>query len=207
MERQKRRGLRSPGRGAHATLVGGRPARSVAVLGRVGAGSGHHGPARVAAGRRRDTAERLSDGPLSLNAIAKGEIVERACAAALVPGRGVRGLLLNVGGDLRVCGELLRTLGIACPRADSESSEPIAVIAVQDRAVATSGSSQRGFRIHDRWYSHIFDPRTGIPADRVASATVIAPRSADADALATIVMCLRPRRACGWSRRFPTPSV
>ncbi len=37
------------------------------------------------------------------------------------------------------------------------------VIAVKDRAVATSGSSQRGFRIDDRWYSHIFDPRPGCP--------------------------------------------
>jgi len=141
------------------------------------------------------TAERLSAGPLTLNAIAKGAIVEWACAAALAPGGGVRGLLLNVGGDLRVCGEAPRTLGIASPFADSESSQPIAEIAVQDRAVATSGSSQRGFRIHDRWYSHIFDPRTGMPADRVASATVIAPRSADADALATICNVLEPEES------------
>ena len=59
------------------------------------------------------TAERLSDVPLSLNAIAKGEIVERACDCCSVQSRGVRGLLLNVGGDLRVCGDGPRTLGIA----------------------------------------------------------------------------------------------
>jgi thiamine biosynthesis lipoprotein ApbE len=141
------------------------------------------------------TAERLSDGPLSLNAIAKGEIVERACAAAMVPDHGPRGLLLNVGGDLRVCGDAPRTLGIASPVADSESSAPITVIAVKDRAVASSGSSQRGFRIQDRRYSHIIDPRTGMPADRIASATVVAPRSADADALATICNVLEPEES------------
>ena len=36
----------------------------------------------------RGTAERLSDCPLSLNGIAKGYIVERACDAALDRGRG-----------------------------------------------------------------------------------------------------------------------
>src|SRR5262249_51457697 len=67
------------------------------------------------------TAERLSDCPLSLNAIAKGYIVERACAAAMAEGGrgGIRGVLLNVGGDLRVRGELDRTIGIADPGADS----------------------------------------------------------------------------------------
>src|SRR5579883_1108277 len=84
------------------------------------------------------TAERLSDGPLTLNAIAKGYIVERACAAAMDAGgrSGIRGALLNVGGDLRVCGELDRTIGIADPRADSETSAPIASIVVHDRAVS-----------------------------------------------------------------------
>jgi FAD:protein FMN transferase len=136
--------------------------------------------------------ERLTDCPLSLNAIAKGYIVDRACAAALVPGRGLHGLLLNVGGDLRVCGEAPRTLGIAAPWADSESTEPIALLEVQDRAVSTSGSSQRGFRVNGHWYSHILDPRSGLPADRIASAVVVAPRSIDADALATICNLLTP---------------
>jgi thiamine biosynthesis lipoprotein ApbE len=132
------------------------------------------------------TAQRLSACPLSLNAIAKGEIVERACAAALVPEQGVHGLLLQIGGDLRVCGLMTGTLGVASPAADSESSQPITMVELKDRAAATSGSSQRGFRINDRWYSHIIDPRTGMPAGNVASATVIAPLSAAADALATI---------------------
>jgi FAD:protein FMN transferase len=138
------------------------------------------------------TAERLSGAPLSLNAIAKGYIVERACAAALGEGRGVRGLVLNVGGDLRACGEPARTVAIAAPKLGSESTEPIASIEVRDRAVATSGSYQRGFRINGTWYSHIFDPRSGLPAGGVAAATVIAERSADADALATILNVLSP---------------
>ena len=65
------------------------------------------------------------------------------------PGRGVRGLLLNVGGDLRVCGETPADDRIARPgptrRRPSRSP-----IEVKDRAVATSGNSQRGFEIEGR---------------------------------------------------------
>ena len=149
------------------------------------------------------TAERLSACPLSLNAIAKGEIVERACAAALDQSRGIRGLLLNIGGDLRVCGDLAQTIGIVSPGADSETSEPIARIEVRDRAVATSGNTHRGLRINGRWYSHIFDPRSGLPAEGTAGATVIAPRSADADALATIFNVLTPEESVRMANALP----
>ena len=86
-------------------------------------------------------------------------------------------------------------LGIAAPWADSESTEPLALLEVKDRAVSTSGSSQRGFRINGQWYSHIIDPRSGTPADRIACATVVAPRSIDADALATICNVLEPEES------------
>ncbi len=138
------------------------------------------------------TAERTSDCPLSLNGIAKGHIVETACEAALDQSRGVRGVMLNVGGDLCARGKISATIGIAAPWADSESSEPLAYLAIADRSVATSGSSQRGFRIQRRWYSHIFDPRTARPVEHVTSATVVAARGIDADVLAKVFNVLPP---------------
>jgi thiamine biosynthesis lipoprotein ApbE len=140
------------------------------------------------------TAERVSDCPLSLNGIAKGYIVGRACEVALEE-REVKGVLLNVGGDLRVSGEISQTIGIAAPWADSESSDPLAFIEVKNRSVATSGRSQRGLKIGGKWYSHVFDPRTGEPVERVASATVVAPRAMDADALAKVCCVLEPEES------------
>jgi thiamine biosynthesis lipoprotein ApbE len=133
----------------------------------------------------RQHIERLSACPVTLDAIAKGFIVERACAATSGP--GVRGVLVNLGGDLRAAGEPARSIAIAPPRGDSDSAGvvPLAVVEVRDRSVATSGDSRRGLRIGDRWYSHIIDPRTGRPAEAVIQATVIALDGADADALAT----------------------
>ena len=149
------------------------------------------------------TVERLSDCPLSLNGIAKGFIVERACDLALDRERGVHGVMLNVGGDLRVRGDLDGLIGIAAPWSDSESSEPMAIIAVKDRSVATSGNSQRGFKINGRWYSHILDPRSGLPVDPIVSATVIAERSVDADAFAKVCNVLDPEESVRIARSFP----
>ncbi len=140
------------------------------------------------------TAERSSDCPISLNGIAKGYIVGRAVEAALID-KEIRGVLLNVGGDMRVAGDFTATIGVAAPWADSESSDPLVFIKVNDRSIATSGSAQRGFRIGGKWYSHVFDPRTGEPVDRVASATVVARSAIDADALAKACCVLEPEQA------------
>ncbi|MFO0907439.1 MAG: DUF2271 domain-containing protein [Isosphaeraceae bacterium] len=149
------------------------------------------------------TAERLGNAPITLDAIAKGYIVERACRAALDRADGVTGALLNVGGDLRLTGDLTREIGIAPARGDSESTPPVVFLRVAERAVATSGDAQRGHTIAGRWYSHILDPATGRPAQRVRSATVVAPRSDDADALATALNVLEPAASLALVRGLP----
>ena len=111
------------------------------------------------------------------------------------PGEGVQGVILNVGGDLRACGALSAQVGIVPPWSDSETSAPLRLVTLRDRALATSGRSQRGYTIQDQWYSHIIDPRIGEPVSDVASVSVIAPRSADADALATTFNVLPPEES------------
>ena len=134
------------------------------------------------------TAAHLSACPLTLDGIAKGLIVGRAVAAGRGgPDSGVTGVLLNVGGDLRAEGAISRRIGIAPPRGDSETAPPITRIEVRDRSVATSGDSQRGFVVAGRRYSHIFDPRTALPASSAIAATVIAPDAVDADVLAKVL--------------------
>jgi len=131
------------------------------------------------------TAERLSNCPLTLNAIAKGYIVDKAAEAGLDPKDGVLGLMVCVGGDLRVAGDFSRRIGVTDPRRDSETTTPIAHVNLKGRALATSGGYQRGFRIGGEWYSHIIDPRTASPAGKILGSTVIAEHATDADALAT----------------------
>lgn len=55
----------------------------------------------------------------------------------------------------------------------------------------TSGSYERGFYKNGRWYHHILDPKTGMPAENdVLSVAVCAPTSLLADALTTPLFLL-----------------
>ncbi|MBP7935513.1 MAG: FAD:protein FMN transferase [Phycisphaerae bacterium] len=77
------------------------------------------------------------------------------------------------------------------------SSQPAATLRLKDQALGTSGTANQFFEEGGRRYGHLLDPRTGFPADLLASASAVAPDAATADALATafFVMGLDKTRA------------
>ncbi|MGB8860520.1 MAG: FAD:protein FMN transferase [Ilumatobacteraceae bacterium] len=107
----------------------------------------------------------------------KGWSVQRA--ARLLVDRGAVDFCLNAGGDVVLggCdhGGAPWRVGIRHP------ADPMAIALVLHGtgplAVATSGTYERG--------AHIIDPRDGRPITELASATVVGPDLADADAYAT----------------------
>jgi thiamine biosynthesis lipoprotein ApbE len=137
------------------------------------------------------TATHISETPLAMNSFVKSYIVGYSADAALRVA-GVRGVVVNIGGDLVVRGDWTEPVDIADPKSDAENSDPLARLAIRDRAVATSGDYRRGVEIGGKHYSHIVDPRTGMPADQVISSTVIARDPATAGALATAFSVLTP---------------
>lgn len=72
-------------------------------------------------------------------------------------------------------------------RHPGDRDKRIAVLRLRDCAMSTSGSEEQFFEHEGRRYGHIIDPRSGRPAEGVASATVIAHSAALTDALATAV--------------------
>ncbi|HZS98069.1 MAG TPA: FAD:protein FMN transferase [Terriglobales bacterium] len=52
---------------------------------------------------------------------------------------------------------------------------------LKDLSLSTSGSYEKSFRVGGRRYSHIMDPRRGVPADRTVQVTVITPRTIDSE--------------------------
>jgi thiamine biosynthesis lipoprotein ApbE len=142
-------------------------------------------------GRGRQTVTRLTRQPLNLNSIAKGYIIQRAAAAARARVPALQGLLLNLGGDMAAWGQRW-TIGIQDPHHSEENAAPLALLHLTDLAVATSGGYERFYTIAGRRYSHIFDPRTGWPAEGIASATVVARDNLTANALATTLCVLSP---------------
>lgn len=132
--------------------------------------------------------ESRSQGNLNLNSVAKGYILHRAseAAKAIAP----QGGMLNLGGDLVTWGDKALAVGITNPFSPFENAAPLTAVKVLNAAVATSGSYLRGYEIAGKHYSHILDPRTGLSADSIAQATVIAPDATTANALATALCVL-----------------
>ena len=127
-------------------------------------------------------------------AIGKGWAIDRA--VELLEARGSRSVLVH-GGSSSV-----RARGIQGPelpgrggwrvglRHPLRPGRRLATITLRDRALGTSGSGTQFFVDRGRRLGHILDPRSGLPAEGVLSATVIAPSAADADALATALYVL-----------------
>lgn len=131
---------------------------------------------------------------LNPGAIGKGWALDRALA--LLASRGVPSCLVH-GGQSSVAAR-----GTQGPAVGGRSGwrvglrhplrpgRRLATILLRDRALGTSGSGTQFFVDRGRRIGHILDPRTGLPAEGVVSATVIAESAADADALATALFVL-----------------
>jgi len=141
-----------------------------------------------------------------LSAIAKGWAVDRVVDALIAAGH--RNLLVEIGGDLRVAGT--RRPGapwrIAVERPRVERGHVQRKILLTDRALATSGDYRSFYQSEGRKIAHLIDPRSGRPADnRVASASIVHPSAAHADALATALMVLGVERGMPLARREGWP--
>jgi thiamine biosynthesis lipoprotein len=69
-------------------------------------------------------------------------------------------------------------------RDPNDVHHPAAEVFLKNMSLSTSGSYEKFFRAGGRTWSHIMDPRTGYPAQGVASVSVLAPRTIDSEAWA-----------------------
>jgi thiamine biosynthesis lipoprotein len=128
-------------------------------------------------------------------------------AAAVLHSHGMHHALVNLGGDLHALGaralpELQDNtawqIEIQHPRPDTASGKSsLAVLALQQGGLATSGDYERFF-IHDgQRYCHVLNPRTGWPVTHWQSVSVLAANTTTAGALTTIAM-LKEADALDW---------
>jgi len=131
---------------------------------------------------------------VNLNSIGKGYALDRM--AELLALHSVDDYLLHGGkssvlarGSRPGHGEAGWTVGLRHPL---RPAERLTEFCLRDQALSTSGSGTQFFIRRGRRYGHILDPRTGRPAERLYSATVIAPTAAEADALSTAFYVMGP---------------
>jgi FAD:protein FMN transferase len=124
---------------------------------------------------------------LNLGAVGKGYALDRA-ARLLFEEWGVRSALLHGGGS--------SVYAIGAPPGEprgwpvrlkhpTEPAQSLGTVYLRDRGLGTSAATFQFFEYHGQKLGHLLDPRTGWPARGTASASVIAPTAAEADAMST----------------------
>jgi thiamine biosynthesis lipoprotein len=132
---------------------------------------------------------------LDLSAVAKGYGVD--WLAELLDKRGFEHYMVEIGGELRLKGFNARNQSwrIAIEQPDDWRGSIHTAIALTGVGMATSGDYRNYFEQDGRRFSHTIDPVTGYPIEHnLASVTVIASTSAEADAWATAMNVLGPEK-------------
>ncbi|MDR2494813.1 MAG: FAD:protein FMN transferase [Spirochaetaceae bacterium] len=139
---------------------------------------------------------------LDVGAIAKGYAADEA--AGILEGTGVRGAIIDFGGNIAAYGEKQERqgkrekqgtgggpwrIGVQDPL-DTRGAF-IGILEVRNKSVVTSGVYERYADINGTRYHHILSTENGYPVDNgLLSVTVISDFSIDADALSTAVFAL-----------------
>ena len=114
--------------------------------------------------------------------VGKGYAVDRM--AAVLRARGIRNALVAASGS--------SIFGMGNPPGEPRGwsvtvADPwdhrknAAQVFLKDTSLSTSGSYEKSFRVAGHRYSHIMDPRRGVPAEGAVQVTVVAPRAIDSE--------------------------
>jgi FAD:protein FMN transferase len=144
---------------------------------------------------------------LDLGGIAKGYAVDRA--VSLLKARGIERALVNAGGST--------IYGLGSPPDSAgweiKVQDPIdhrksaATVSLNNRALSISGSYEKFFEVDGVRYSHIMDPRTGLPVQGVLSVAVVTEMGTAGDALDNVFYVLGIEKSRKLIEQHPVTEV
>jgi thiamine biosynthesis lipoprotein len=140
------------------------------------------------------------DVSIDLGGIAKGYSVSQA--AKILKEEGVGSALIDAGGDVYALGKKGRDpwkVGIRSPQGD----DLLGYVEVEDLAVMGSGDYERFFDKDGKRYHHIFNPKTGYPAEGLSGITIVHPAPMLADAWNTALFVLGPEKGLELVEKIP----
>ncbi|ACO86337.1 FAD:protein FMN transferase [Clostridium botulinum] len=128
---------------------------------------------------------------IDLGAIAKGYTADELKKVLL--NYNVSSAFLSLGGNVYVLGnkpdKTPWKIGVQNPL--EPRGDYLGIVSVSDKSVVTSGNYERFFERNGKRYHHIFDTKTGYPAEKgLISVSIISDKSIDGDALSTSVYTL-----------------
>lgn len=114
--------------------------------------------------------------------VGKGYAVDRM--VEVLRARGVRSALVAASGSsiFGLGSPPEEPRGWPIPIADPwDHRKDAAQVFLKDQSLSTSGSYEKSFRVGGHRYSHIMDPRSGVPVENAVQVTVVAPRAVDSE--------------------------
>lgn len=127
---------------------------------------------------------------IGFGAMGKGYAANRA-KAIMQAIAGIKGGIVNAGGDLIAWGQSEQAKGWTIKIADPKDKQKmLAYLQLKNQAVVTSGDYEKFVQFNGIRYAHIIDPRTGYPTTGIKSVTVLSPDAELSDALATAVFVM-----------------
>ena len=126
---------------------------------------------------------------IGFGAIGKGYAADKA--KELMIAKDVKGGIINASGDLTTWGTKATgekwLVGISNPM---DREKVFSWLPVIESSVATSGNYEKFITIGGKRYSHILDPRNGMPTEGILSVSIFAKQAELCDALATAVFVM-----------------
>ncbi len=140
---------------------------------------------------------------IGFGATGKGYAADKALK--LLQSLGVRGGIINAAGDIATWGTQLDgqpwKIGVNNP---FETGETIEVLEFStDKAVTTSGNYEKYAEFNGKRYSHIINPKTGIPSSGLTSVTVIGENAEMCNGFSTSIMVLGRRKGIKLMKKHP----
>jgi thiamine biosynthesis lipoprotein len=144
---------------------------------------------------------------IDLGGIAKGYAVDRA--VAVLKQNGVTSALVSAGGST--------TYALGAPPGkptwEIEVQDPVerdriaTRVQLKDQALSVSGSYEKFFELNGMRYSHIMDPRTGLPVQGVLSVVVITGDGLSGDALDNVFYVFGVERSRASMKTFSATEI
>ena len=138
---------------------------------------------------------------IDLGGIAKGFAIDEAIR--ILQKNNIKDAMVNAGGDLRaICSKLTRgkrKVWINHPRIGNER---FGYFQMDNGSVATSGDYGRFFFQDSIRYHHLLNPKTGYPANKCISVTILTKEAIIADAMSTTVFVLGPELGMDFVDKF-----
>lgn len=144
---------------------------------------------------------------LDLGGIAKGYAVDRA--VEMLRSNGIASALVSSGrSSIYALGAPPGKRGwevrLCDPLHPGKAGESVLL---KNYSLSASGNYEKFFKVEDKIYSHILDPKTGRPVEDMLSTAVLAARAVESDALSTAFYVLGPHRARSYLAAHPNLAV